>query len=190
LTDGTTVLLNVASRLEVPDNFGHGSRTVRLIGQAYFHAAHATRAPFIVEAQRTRVQVLGTTFGVRAYRPLVQVAIQDGKVMLDNVVLTARDIAQTTAGHPVTVSHEQNLDATLGFVQGRLMLVDVSLQEAIEELNRWYDVDIRLGDPSLGAMRMHAVLTNGSIVDLMEVLRHVFPVRIVCDGRTLTIYPR
>jgi ferric-dicitrate binding protein FerR (iron transport regulator) len=82
------------------------------------------------------------------------------------------------------------LNAALGFVTGRLILTDVSLREAIDDLDRWYDADIRLGDPSLGTKRMHAVLTNGSIGDLMEVLRNVFDIRVVRDGRTLTLFPR
>jgi hypothetical protein len=39
-------------------------------------------------------------------------------------------------------------------------------------------------------LRFDAVLASGSIGDLMEVLENTLDVRIVRDGRTLTLYAR
>lgn len=190
LIDGTRVNLNVASRLEVPKNFGEGNRSVRLIGEAYFQVTHTAGAPFTVAAGRTRTTVLGTAFGIQAYQPAdVQVAVRAGKITLNNVVLTARDIAHATPAG-VVVAHDQSLDAALAFVTGRLLLPRTQLRDAIVGLNRWYGADIRLGDPALGALPIQGVLLSGSIGDLMELLHGTLDVRVVRTGRTLTLYPR
>jgi ferric-dicitrate binding protein FerR (iron transport regulator) len=187
LTDGTVISLNVASRLEVPQDFGVRSRTVHLTGEADFHVMHHTDVPFTVEAGGTRAIALGTEFGVRAYAPSgMQVAVRTGRIMIHSVVLGARDVAMVTPAG-MTVAHDQDLDAALGFALGRLVLNNVPLQQALPDLERWYDVKIQLRDPSIGATMVHAVLTNGSVGDLMEALRVALGLHVVCVGRTLTL---
>jgi ferric-dicitrate binding protein FerR (iron transport regulator) len=88
------VTLNVASQLDVPTDFAEGNRTVRLHGEAYFDVAHTGNQPFVVEAAGTKTRVLGTQFGIRAYRPdSVIVAVRTGKVAIGQTVLGASDIA-------------------------------------------------------------------------------------------------
>lgn len=187
LVDGTIVSLNVASKLEIPQDFGGRERRVRLQGQADFRVAHHAGAPFTVDAGGTRTVVLGTEFGVRAYDPgSVQVAVRTGRVAVQSVVLGARDIATVTSRH-VTVARDQDLDAALGFTSGRLVLNNVPLRDALPDLERWYDVKIQFRDSTVGDIPVHAALTNGSVGDLMEALRVTLGVRVVCVGRTLTL---
>jgi transmembrane sensor len=187
LPDGDTILLNVASRIEVPQDFGIRNRMVSLQGQADFRVAHQRGAPFTVEAGGTRTAVLGTEFEVRAYRgEPVQLAVRTGRVMIRSVVLSAGDIA-TVAPNRVMVSHNQDLDTVLGFTHGQLVLNNVPLLEALPDLERWYNVKIQLRDPDVGAIPVHAVLTNGSIGDLMEALRVTLGLHVVWEGRTLTL---
>jgi ferric-dicitrate binding protein FerR (iron transport regulator) len=187
LPDGGTVTLNVASRIEVPQDFGTRDRLVYLQGQADFRVAHQGGVPFTVEAGGTRARVLGTEFGVRAYGTgPVQVAVRTGRVVVGSLVLGARDIAMVTPSQ-VMVAHDQDLAQALGFTQGRLVLNDVPLRETLPDLERWYDVKIQWRDPSIGAIPVHAVLTNGSIGDLMEALRVTLGLHVVCEGRTLTL---
>jgi ferric-dicitrate binding protein FerR (iron transport regulator) len=80
--------------------------------------------------------------------------------------------------------------AQFSFANGVLTLDRTLLPAAIPELNRWYNADIRLGDPSLRAQRITARLTAGSLTDLTELLSVTFNVRVVRDGRVLTLFPR
>lgn len=191
LPDGTRIVLNVASRVDVPRDFGEGSRVVRLQGEAYFDVAHTTEHPFTVEAAGVRTTVLGTEFGVQAYRPTdFQVAVRSGKIAVNHVVLTANDVAHLSSTGRVLVAQHQPVDALLAFTTGRLVVANRPLREAIDALDRWYDVDIRLGDPSLGDVKLDAVLVSGSIGDLMEELGNALEVRVERHGQTLTLYPR
>lgn len=191
LSDGSTVTLNVASRLGVAEVFRHGMRVVHLQGEASFHVAHAAGAPFVVEAAGVRTQVLGTEFAVRAYRPDdVQIVVRNGRVAVGSVVLGAHDIARTGWHRAVAVVRNQNVDAAFGFVTGRLTLTGVSLRDAIPDLDRWYAADVRLADSTLGNRRIYAIIRSGSITDLTRVLEVPLNVRIVRDGRIVMLYAK
>jgi ferric-dicitrate binding protein FerR (iron transport regulator) len=190
LPDGTHVILNVASRIEVPSHFGERNRRVYLTGEASFAVAHTTGVPFVVTAGKTSTTVLGTEFEIRAYDTTnVRVAVRSGRVMVHNVVLGGHDWAYVSS-EGVRVEHNQSVEPAFAFTLGRLVITNRPLREAIDALDRWYDVDIRLGDPSLGDAHLDAVLVSGSTSDLMEWLRKALDLRIVRNGRILTLYSR
>jgi ferric-dicitrate binding protein FerR (iron transport regulator) len=85
----------------------------------------------------------------------------------------------------------QPLDpARFSFAKGLLVLKSMPFPEAILELNRWYDVDIRLDDPVLATRRITGEFAADSLSDLTEILELMFKVRVVRSGRVLTLYPR
>jgi transmembrane sensor len=190
LPDGSTVILNVASRLEVPENFGTETRLVRLTGQAMFVVNHHRGVPFIVETQRQTTQVLGTTFVVREYNTdtLSTVAVREGKVMVSSTVLTPLQQAKVDGSGRV---HVTIADTTqFGFATGTLNLNEVTFQDAIPDLARWYDAEIRLGDSSLGKRRMTLHSSNTSITDFVDMLEWSYGIKAVRNGRVLTLYSK
>ncbi len=74
-------------------------------------------------------------------------------------------------------------------MQGTLSIASLTLKDAIPELNRWYNADIRLGDSTLATRRASGSLEVGSITDLMWLLRTAYDVRVVRTGRVVTLYP-
>jgi len=187
LVDGTRVVLNVGSRMEVPRDFGERDRQVRLRGEAYFHVAHAAGAPFVVDGAGARVRVLGTEFAVRAYDSAgFRVAVRSGRVAVGRMTLSASDVAVRTADGMQWRRHA-DVDGMLGFTTGHLVLTDVRLRDALVELNRWYDADVRLATPSLGDERINVVVPSGSASDLSVLLQSLLNARVARAGRVLTI---
>ncbi len=190
LPDSTVVVLNVGSRLEVASDFARGHRVVRVEGEAFFAVTHHQKSPFVVKAGNTSTRVLGTSFIVRKYPEdtVALVAVRDGKVMVESAVVTANEEVRATLGvtSPVTTASARRFT----FTQGILSLGETSLVEAIPQLNRWYNVDIRLGDPMLAARRIEGQFAAGSLTDLAENLEWVFNLAVVRDGRTLTLYSK
>ena len=189
LLDGTTVALNVASRLEVPANYAAGNRTVRLYGEALFTVSHRDGTPFTVLAGTMKTRVLGTTFLVRQYPTdtLVRVAVRDGKVAVGSAVVTAGqliDVGRTGLARMGIATPSQ-----FSFAAGVLTLESMPLSMAIPELDRWYNVDIRLGDAALKVKSVEGNVTAGSLADLTGILE-LTGVRVVRDGRVLTLYQR
>ncbi len=188
LPDGSTVVLNVASRLEVPIDYLEGHRALRLEGEARFSVVAQSDAPFTVESGKTVTRVLGTRFVVRHYEtdPSTMVAVHDGKVAVNGAVLTGAQRAEIFANGETIVSRVTDMDNT--FADGVLILRGALLSDAITDLNRWYDVDVRIVDSSLATRRLDAKLDAGSPSDLQTILELTFGVRVVRDGRVLSLY--
>ena len=190
LYDGTTVALNVASRLEVPADYPAGNHTLHLSGEALFSVLHHAGRPVTVIAGGAAARVLGTSFVVRHYAAdtTTVVAVRDGKVAVRSSVLTASQQAVIGEGGAVRV---QRADPSLfGFATGVLTFNGMPVPEAILELDRWYDADIRLGDSSLATRRVAGEYAAGSLADLTAYLEMMFNVRVVRHGRVLTLYQR
>jgi ferric-dicitrate binding protein FerR (iron transport regulator) len=189
LLDGTVVALDVASRLDVPADFAAGDRTVRLSGSALFTVSHQERVPFTVQAGGISTRVLGTTFMVHHFPgdTTTQVAVRDGKVLADTTVVTASRMV--TLGPRGTVRMQTIDGSPFLFASGVLVLDRMRLIDAIPELNRWYDVDLRLADPALGARLIEGRFPAGARSDLAEVLAWMFDANVTRNGHVLTLIP-
>lgn len=189
LPDSSVVELNVASQLRVPTDFNDSNREVQLTGEAMFTIKHASKLPFVVVSGKTRTKVLGTVFTVRHYESdtAVTVAVQEGKVAVGAHILTAQQqIAIGISGNG-QITKASSTRSKLVF--DMLVLDSVPLSTGIIDLNRWYDADIRLGDSTLEARRIVGGFTSGSLTDLIVILQRTFNLRVVRDGRRLTLYP-
>jgi len=188
LPDGSTVLMNVASQIQIPTNFASGNRTVHLRGEALFTVTPLSGAPFTVVSGPSTTRVLGTTFVVRHYETdtAALVAVKDGKVSVGSMVLTASQLTRVTAAgaSPASPAQAQHF----GFAQGVLAFDDVLFPDAIPELNRWYNAEIRLGDSALLRERVSGSFEMGSLTDLVSMLEFTYHVRVVREGRVLTLY--
>ena len=189
LPDGSHVTLSVGSRLDIPVDYDSGNRRVTLSGQAFFTVVPQSKRPFTVVTGGSETRVLGTSFLVRQYATdsVATVAVRDGKVMVNSAVLTAMQQVAVDNGNPGAVHTADSTQFT--FASGTLTLSDMPLLNAIPELNRWYDADIRLGDPQLIRRRIAGGFVAGSATDLATVLEMIYNVRVVRDGRMLTLYP-
>lgn len=200
LPDGSKILLNVDSRLEVPSDFVSGNRVVHLEGQAYFTVSPKVSSSFTVVSGPSVTRVLGTRFGVRYYGndSIATVSVEDGKVSVGSMehnsasgptaVVTANQTAFVSIeGKPRVVSGDSR---QLGFARGVLEFDDSKFPDAIPELNRWYNVDIRLGDSALLDQQVWGTFEAGAISDLVSILEVTFQVRVVRDGKILTLYKK
>jgi transmembrane sensor len=172
-------------------DFAHGNRTLRLVnGEALFTVTHHDGVPFTVVSGPTTTRVLGTTFLVRRYATdtMTTIAVQDGKVAMRSVVLTAQQ--QLTVDRTGAMQVQLADDEQFAFATGVLALRYMPLANAIPELNRWFDADVRLGDAALGTRGIRGKFLAGSRADLAADLEMMFDVRVVRDGRILTLFPR
>lgn len=156
LPDGSHVVLGAESRLRFGADGFASARTLYLSGQGYFAVAHDTKHPFVVHARGAAVQAVGTAFGVRAYDEdsSVSVAVAQGRILFrrdasaegtgDSVGLG--DIAELNGAGRMTVHREADLDASLGWVRGRLIYHMAPATDVARDLERWYDVSIQIDD--------------------------------------------
>lgn len=203
LADGTTVSLNVATTLEVPRDFGAGSRNVRLIGHAVFDVINIEGEPFIIDALGTRTAVLGTRFSVRAYEPNVQLTVQSGKVSFGpcnsgeshscnatdrQVVLAANESAVINEFGELSALAGGYVEREMAFTSGKLTLYGSALSDVIPSLERWYDVEIHLADQSLGDLAFAGTFPAGNVENLIQALSVVFGINVKREGNIMTLY--
>ncbi|HUS86194.1 MAG TPA: FecR domain-containing protein [Bacteroidales bacterium] len=84
LRDGSKVYLNRESELKYPVKFSTRNRKVTLKGEAYFEISPDSDRPFIIDAEKASVEVLGTSFNVITSNENhdVEVFVSTGKVLL------------------------------------------------------------------------------------------------------------
>lgn len=194
LPDGSKVLLNVASTLEVPGDFMTGNKTVHLTGEAMFEVIHHSSIPFVVVTDNSVTQVLGTEFAVKAYQgdPRSIVSVRDGKVSVDNIVVAAGERIIVLNGSKASRSGLTDLSGfnAFAFTSGEISFDDVTLEVAATELERWFDITIDFADPELKLQRISGEFSAKSIINLVDILEGTFGVRASVSGSKVTISKR
>jgi ferric-dicitrate binding protein FerR (iron transport regulator) len=171
-------------------DYAAGHRAIRLDGEALFTVSHRSSAPFTVRAGSSTTRVLGTKFVVRHYATdtAAMVAVREGKVTVRGMVVSANQQVEV-AQHSQTPVHAAN-PGRFTFAAGVLTLPVMPLSDAIRELDRWYDADIRIGTEQLAARKIQGQFAGGSLADLANILELAFDIRVVRKGHTLTLYAR
>ncbi|NBC17862.1 MAG: hypothetical protein GVY18_11175 [Bacteroidetes bacterium] len=159
LPDGSTVALNSGSTVAYTGAYGSQRRDVRLVGEGYFNVV-PDEDPFVVETFNGATTVLGTSFNVRAWPDdpdaATTVSVVSGVVRLapsdanDGLTLRAGDAAILTA----TADAPQALDDAapanaLAWRDGGFKFTGVPLGTILAEVERRYDVQVDVTDPTL-----------------------------------------
>lgn len=190
LPDGSHVTLSVASHIEIPSDFAVGNRIVSLHGEAIFNVTHNIGNPFVVKTASSSTRVLGTRFAIREYNTdsTAIVAVEDGKVAVGDVVVSANQEVVVHNGEAGTVRSIES--HRFDFENGVLVLEGVSLQDAIPDLNRWFNAKVQLGDSTLATRILSGDCNAGSVVNLAELLELTFDIKVVRRGNILTLYSK
>lgn len=197
LDDGTRVTLNAGSRLRWANDFGAKVRDVWLDGEAYFSVAHDASRPFRVRARGAIAHDLGTRFAVRAYAelPAVEVVVAEGSVSLrhdrtesaDSAVLTAGQLGRIDSIGAPTVETNVRVDRWTAWTTGSLVLENVSLGDAIPQIERWYDATITVADPALARRRVTARFHDETLPQTLDALALALGARWERTGRSITL---
>ena len=198
MPDGSRVLLSVGTRLLVPRDYGGVVRSVELEGEAYFVVRHDPARPFLVRTAHGTTEDLGTEFDVRAYREerSLQVVVAAGRVALrgkaaaDSVLmLRPRERGVIESSGSATITTRVSLQHYLAWTRGTLRFDDAPLSSVLGQLERWYDLDIQLADPSLAAERLTISFTTESADEAVTALAKVLGVRFTRADRAVRLVP-
>ena len=147
LADGSAVWLNASSSITYPTGFRGPERVVSITGEAYFEVAPDGAHPFIVEQDDLRVRVLGTHFNIRAYGDAGrrQVTLLEGAVHVQRggVQETLRPGQQAELTAARLTVQSVDTEAVMAWKNGQFIYDGVDLQTIMQEISRYYDVDVR-----------------------------------------------
>lgn len=180
LQDGSALLLDTDSVAVV--RYGSRARSVTLLhGRAEFRVRHDGHWPFIVSAGGGTVTDVGTTFQVSigTHRG-VGVILLEGKVS----VATAHSKSTLTTGEAlrfdhagvVHAPHPADLEAALGWTSGEIVAHDWPLPRLLDELNRYSQAKIVLGNPGLQDVRVTGTFRAGDQATFLKILEYGWPI--------------
>lgn len=196
LPDGTDVWLNAASSIRYPVAFSGKERVVHITGEAYFEVAKKQQQPFRVSVNdRVEVEVLGTEFNINAYDNEQNIAstLLSGSVRVINK--TTEKISLLKPGQQLLSNTSEwklvqnaDLNKVTAWRKGLFNFNDVSLEEAMRQLQRWYDIEVvyENGVPDIELMgeMTKGVSLNGLLIGLGKLGVHY-----KLEGRKLIILP-
>lgn len=163
LPDGTKVWLNADTELIFPTHFTGARREVHLQGEAYFEVTKDKAHPFVVYNNLFSTTVLGTKFNMRTYsQSAVSVVLVEGKVTVESKksktiqTIVPGEKAQLTSSGQFEVQHVDTY-AYVQWKEGYFYFNNVPLVEIMQELGRWYNVNIVIENPKMMHTRLHFV---------------------------------
>lgn len=191
LSDGTTVWLNSDSYIRYPVAFSGDMRLVELEGEAYFEVAKNAGKSFIVKMNDYNVRVTGTQFNVRNYSnenlatTLVEGGVQiERKGRVDKLkpgqqaVLEGSEICIRTV----------NVEEQVAWRNGVFSFSQCRLENIMEELARWYDVDVFYMNQQVKNYHFSAWFKrSSSINEVISILEKTQKISLDLKGRILTV---
>ncbi|MFJ4196179.1 FecR family protein [Pseudomonas sp. NPDC089534] len=184
LGDGSQVELNLNTELTY-SNYKDGRHVTLKKGEAFFEVTHDPSHPFTVRAGEGRIRVTGTRFNVWMYEDQVKVNLIEGSVLVasnaqlpgDGLRLGPSMQARYRHGdYMPQISQTYANDSSLAWRGGKLVLDNLSLHEALPQINRYLDKPLMLADASTGSIRVGGIYNVKELDSLVTSLPKVLPV--------------
>lgn len=194
LADGSTVYLNRNSSLTYPKNFRSGTRRVQIRGEAFFDIARDEEHPFIIDAGKANIRVLGTSFNVITENASseVEVYVSSGKVMV-----TSEDGAHSLTLEPeevgrvsgTTAVQKRNTNVNYMAWHTEMLVYDGErLGIVFEDLKRAYNIEIRVADPEINDFRLTSPFEQQPHDTIVKLICTTFNLRSVREGDTYILF--
>ena len=191
LADGTRVWLNTESKLRYPVAFTGVERRVEMDGEVYFEVAKNREKPFVVTVNGVDIRVLGTSFNVSAYQEDVVTTLVTGKVQLkkgDEQVVLLPNQQAIWSDDKFKVKQVDARNYVL-WKEGIFYFEDVDLEMILDDMARWYNVNIFYVNPTLKKMKFSVEIKRYE--DINEILRRIEQtkrVKFEIKDRTINVY--
>ncbi|HEX2921286.1 MAG TPA: FecR family protein [Bacteroidales bacterium] len=190
LPDGSTVYLNRNSSLSYKPSFGANNRNVELQGEAFFDIARDASNPFIIDAGKANIEVIGTSFNViteNSYSE-VEVFVKTGKVRIEDKagsqsILLDPGFIGKLSDKKIEKSINDNPNY-LAWNTGKLVYKGEKLEVVFSDLKRVYNIDIVIDDPSINELPWTAPIDYQPEENIIRMICLSFDLNYTRDGQT------
>ena len=194
LPDNSIVWLNAESKLRFPLTFSRKERKVFASGELYFQVAKDSLSPFRVEVEGGyEVEVLGTEFNVRAYSDLlVATTLVNGHVLIRDkgakVVLRPGEQAVKGKNSEGVVVREVDVAPCIAWKQGYFLFENERLEDILNELARWYDVNVFFENSSVREERFSVDMPrHESFEEVLDLIEQTRSIQIEIEGNNVFV---
>jgi transmembrane sensor len=189
LPDGTRLTLDAGTAVDYM-KVGDTRRLLLPVGRVYLSVSKdPQRARFVVQSGEVETVVLGTRFQVSQTAERTEVVLEEGKVRMQrpgtalftNLVPGQRGWWSADASSFHTAAATPS--SALAWTRGRLLFENVSLADAIVEVNRYSKhVQIELVDPKVGQLKVNGSYLAGDAELVVAAWEATLPVHALHQG--------
>ncbi len=200
LPDGTEVMLNAHSRLQVaPDVETAAVREVWLEGEAFFTvnpsvlAGHAQS--FVVHTSQLEVEVLGTEFNVKSRSGSTQVMLEEGSVKVarpetqEHLLMAPGELVEVAAADQQLRKRKREPTA-LAWRENVFDFRAATLATVARQVRECHGKTIRFDDPAIANYQFTARVSRDDLNLLLSLIEGAFPVKVSTNEDIITITPR
>lgn len=194
LTDGTEVTLAPSTVIRVPNNFNQRKREIVLDGEIFLTVAKDKRKPFVVQTSKCDVEVLGTTFSVRAYDrdTLFNAYLLNGSVKVYNndesLILSPNE--GVTYTNQQLVKSEIDIDQIHFMQSGIYDFEEKALYDLLDVLKVWYNVEFIVRNKQMANLPLTGKIREGdNIEEILTAMQQIHPFKYeMQNNNTIIIY--
>ncbi|MFA6946527.1 MAG: FecR domain-containing protein [Pedobacter sp.] len=191
LPDGSEVTLNKNAVLSYKRNFKGSIRNVRLEqGEVFFDVSPDKTRPFIIEADRVSIRVLGTSFNVKKNEELTEVIVESGVVqvgMNDQLVELRKGEKVMIKGADAILQKGPSKDQLYNYYRTKVFVADnTPLWRVVEILNEAYQSTIIIDRPELRDLTLNTTFKDESLDTILHIISETLGVSVIReDGKII-----
>lgn len=197
LADSSVVWVNSASVVQVPATFQGKLREVKLLeGEAFFDVKHDILHPFVVRVKGLNVQVMGTSFNIKAYKVLntIDVAVATGKV---GVTPNGGKVQMLLPGDLLSYNQEKtgfmkkhiNPDKIQSWESGTIYLNQADFSELALSIKNIFGITLKAGNNKVSTYRFTLTIQhNSSQEQVLKIISHIHNTQYRKEGSSVVLF--
>lgn len=177
LNDGTRIVMNSQSTLRINEDYQADARIVELEGEAFFEVVSMPERPFIIEMNKSTVEVIGTAFNIRNIEETnsIEVSVTEGIVAFSGnnesgdskVTLKRGDYANWNNTSGEMLVEQFGVQNYLAWLSNEFDFNEMSLQQVCVQLSRFYKIECKFAENSI---ENHQLTAQFKVADLKNTL--------------------
>jgi ferric-dicitrate binding protein FerR (iron transport regulator) len=182
LPDGSKVCLNSGSTLTYYNTYNRNDRFLKLDGEAYFEVAPNPKKTFTVQCIDMKIEVVGTTFGIKAYDEdfIISTVLEKGKVKI-----TTPDKIQIMHPNDRVVYSKSDKKSSSEIVKpadftdwrkNRLRFENETLLTIAKTIARIHNVDYIFEDETIQNLRFTGSVDNTNVASVLHAITLTAPI--------------
>ena len=194
LTDGTKIRVNEKSNISFTNNRFSKKNNVILQGEAYFDVAHNKEHPFIIQASKMEISVLGTEFNVQNYKEnaFAKVALINGSVNVatrhnNKIIVPGEQATIRKNSNQIEVS-QANLDEVLSWTSNSFSFSNKELSNIVKVVGAWYHVKFHIENDFINRIHFTGIIKKqDGLLHFLQILKYTEGINFEISNDTIKL---
>lgn len=196
LADGSYVKINSDSQVKYPRFFEGEERLVELKGEAFFIVESNKNKPFKVKIGDIITEVVGTEFNIKARGSCsYELVVVKGEVKVYKDASVSSNPHSVKRGEMITYNMTRGFskprkaenDHLTAWLQNKISFRNTRLEEVLQEIERLYDVNIKLMDSDIKEKRLTGVFEKKSLKETLNAISISLDLNIVYSEHSIIV---